>query len=472
VTFFIRPQLRQLSEASHQMVGYRTPSPAIIRRWYYFASAFFLMQAMEAFGIFDRWVYGEWADKPGDKITQGLNLFLIATSLALFGRGLHRIRPIRNGSAMFLAAAGLLLLSILWSFDPQTTTRRSVLYLFTVVGVIGMASNLDGDEFMDLLLLTCGISAVATILLVAISPGDALMQPSGELRGIFSHKNVLGAVMAGGTLASLHGLRLGRKRRRSAAMLILFAIVATASKSETSLLVIAAQCLVSGVITLLRSSGGLRVIGLCCVIVGVVCLPPIATFVALNPDSLIEAIGKDPTLSGRTELWAYVLSDIAEKPLMGWGYSAFWSPSDPAAVEISDSLMWSVPEAHNGILEMLLNIGLVGCAYFVFLWIRNIRLALRCMNRLRGEIGVSALLCCITILITGVSETVLMEPFQISTSIFFITGLFCERAIRVRQQRRYQGAQNRSRAASRSGRGSPANSTVSKPLVRTQQEVQ
>ena len=55
-------------------------------RWCYIASAVFLLQTSEAFGILDRLVYGEWADKPGDKITVGLNLLMIITSLLLFWR--------------------------------------------------------------------------------------------------------------------------------------------------------------------------------------------------------------------------------------------------------------------------------------------------------------------------------------------------------------------------------------------------
>lgn len=41
-------------------------------RWYHFASAFFVLQAMQALGFIDRLIYGEWVGKGGDRTTQSL----------------------------------------------------------------------------------------------------------------------------------------------------------------------------------------------------------------------------------------------------------------------------------------------------------------------------------------------------------------------------------------------------------------
>ena len=142
-------------------------------RWYYLASAFFLLLAMGAFGIVDRLVYGEWAYKAGNKITLGLNLLMIATGLLLFWRASRR-GSILAGGTLALALAAFLLLSALWSIDPETTIRRGVLYVFFVIGVIGVAGNLDGDKFMDLLGVTCLLAAAASIVLLVISPSNAM----------------------------------------------------------------------------------------------------------------------------------------------------------------------------------------------------------------------------------------------------------------------------------------------------------
>src|SRR5262252_4724623 len=177
-------------------------------RWYYWASIFFILQGIQALDILDRVIYGQWEGKPGDKLTQSLNLLLILVSLALFGRGFLLLRRLRTGTMLSIGLAGFLLLSTLWSVDPQDTATRAVLYLFVVIGAIGIASNLDGDEFMSLLALTCFLSGAASLVLLAVSPANAqvITADSVDFRGIFSQKNVLGEAMVVGALASLHGL--------------------------------------------------------------------------------------------------------------------------------------------------------------------------------------------------------------------------------------------------------------------------
>jgi hypothetical protein len=130
-------------------------------RWYYLASAFYLLQEMEAFSILDRLAYGEWSGKTGDKLTVAFNLVFVVTSLVLFFWRFRRMKRMSTGSVLLLAAVGYLLLSNLWSIDPQITIRRGMLYLISVVGAVGIAGAMDVDEFMDTLGLTCAVTAVA-----------------------------------------------------------------------------------------------------------------------------------------------------------------------------------------------------------------------------------------------------------------------------------------------------------------------
>jgi O-antigen ligase len=403
-------------------------------RWYYLASAIYLLIELQAFSIFDRLAYGEWEGKAGDKFTTVLNLVWIVASLALFVWGLRRTKGISTGGALLLAAAGYLLLSTLWSIDGSTTLRRGMLYLFSVVGAVGVASSLDVDEFMDALGLTCAISAVASLLLLVIAPGAASisMGASSDFRGIFSHKNMLGQAMVAGAFATLYSIRVGGRRRRgNVVMLVLFAVVAALSKSTTSFMTIFSFCAADGIIVFIRKGGASRIMA----IGAVVLLLPAVAFGALFPDSILELLGKDPTLTGRTDLWAYVIADIAQKPWLGWGYSAFWSPNDPAAAEISDILKWYVPQAHNGILEMLLNAGIIGTAFFLFLWVRNLQIAAKCLRTPKIALAISTCFACGGLFLIGISESVLMEPFQIITTMFFVTGLMSERAIQAARRR-------------------------------------
>ena len=72
--------------------------------------------------------------------------------------------------------------------------------------------------------------------------------------------------------------------------------------------------------------------------------------------ALLESMGKDPTLTGRTDIWKGLIGMVVN-PVVGAGYESFWLGS---RLVDSRSLMWRLNEAHNGYLEVYLNLGAVG----------------------------------------------------------------------------------------------------------------
>jgi exopolysaccharide production protein ExoQ len=423
-------------------------------RWYSWICGFFLLSTMQFFGVIDRLVYGHWDGKGGDKITTTLNLLLILVSLVIFGNSCRQNRKgYTFGSVLAFSAVGFLFLSALWSLSPVTTTRVAFVYLFVIFGVIGLARTVEADAFMQLLSGCCFLSAIASLALRVVSPGNAFMD-GVDFIGIFPHKNFLGQVMATGALATLHGIRVARRGYLGKlCMLFVFVAMAFESKSTAALLASMVFCGISGFDALWRRGGAARMVG----VVLAVFLVPAFLAAIIEPDMILELIGKDPTLTGRTEIWAYVIKDIWMKPLLGWGYFGFWEQNNPAAREISDAVLWVVPEAHNGLLEFLLNIGVLGTALFVFLLLRIVVLAFRCLRTPARALAISTITCCVGILLEGVSEAVLLAPTQSLTPILFITGLMCERAVWVARRRPHRlpilsgapsfGAQERSRAS-------------------------
>jgi exopolysaccharide production protein ExoQ len=402
----------------------------------YLATAFFVLKGLQVFSVIDRILYGEWAGKLGDKFTQGLNLLLIVSSLVLLSRGFPRLRSIRTSASFAIGLAVVFLFSSVWSIDPQITVREAILYLFVVVGAIGIATDLKVDEYMDLLALMAFLAGLASLVLLVVFPADAL-GGEGDFRGVFSQKNTLGRAMAMGALASLHGLRAEKRRRlRRVVFLVLVTMVALKSGSATSCLTIFAFCVSDAVIALVGRGGIARILGVGLIVAAL----PIGVSTAIFPDSILEIIGKDPTLTGRTEIWALVIPDIYQKLWFGWGYLAFWSSTNPAAIEIGDLLHLQLPQAHNGLLEMLLGVGLVGTVFVIFLWARTVRLALRCMRTAETALAISCLFSCAGIILSGLSEAVLVDAFEAPTSVFFITCFFCERAVRAARLRRYPAA--------------------------------
>src|SRR5208337_3809122 len=394
------------------------------RRWVQWAAGYLLLCQIQALDIVDRAIYGEWNAKPGDKITQVINIVQIAVSIALFYRGSRYWLYLRRGGFLSITLAVFLLCSAAWSVSSGSTLRAGVEYLFLIIGAVGVAENLEGDDFMDLLAWVCFLSAIASLVLLVVSPASAF-GGAHDFRGVFSQKNPLGEAMSMGVLASLHGLRVG-KRSRFLGIIMLSAVTFVTIKSEsmTSLLAIVLFVCLGTAIQSLQKRGTARIL----VLNGIFIVLPVALIAAFNQHFLLETLGKDPTLTGRTDIWNFVIPDIYHRPLLGWGYRAFWTFDNPAAFEIADALHMWLPQAHNGILEMLLSVGLVGTVYFIYLWGRTVWLSLKCMRTSESAMATTCVLSCAGVVLVGVSETVVLYSGAI-TFVFFITGFFCERAV-------------------------------------------
>ncbi|WP_050044083.1 O-antigen ligase family protein [Bradyrhizobium sp. LTSPM299] len=418
-------------------------------RWRYFVCGFLILHVIGAFGSFSRLYYGEFQGgfTATTKLAVIFNLGFVTACIFLFFGRIRRAAAFNTGELLAISLASFFLISTAWSNDPATTLRRGGLFAFFVLGVIGVAADLTDTQFVRLVYKACLLCAFASIVVVVVSPSNGLGVPeffdttsditdSFGWRGIFSQKNALGQVMAFGALASAHSIRAAasaKMRFWGIANSTLFLAVAVASRSSTSILVILLLYSATLIILLYRRGGFARFLG---VSVVALLLLGILTF-ALSPDIFFELMGKDATLTGRTELWELVQAEISRRPIIGWGYFAFWTPANPTALEISAQLGWLVPHAHNGILEMLLELGVTGTLLMLVVFFRSIWCAWRCTRTSSNELGISSLLTCGAVIITGITESVLLDFSGGWTIAFFVLWIMCEsRATKERNSRR------------------------------------
>jgi len=78
-------------------------------------------------------------------------------------------------------------------------------------------------------------------------------------------------------------------------------------------------------------------------------------------------MGRNSTLTGRTDIWA-ALFTVPINPMLGTGFESFWL-GDRLAYLWSIPIVYGITEAHNGYLEMYLNLGYVGVVLLaVMIW--------------------------------------------------------------------------------------------------------
>jgi exopolysaccharide production protein ExoQ len=416
---------RRLMKAPKTRFLMRRLSGSYMLRAYCAATSYFLLFSTGALGFIDRMIYGIWVGKGGDKITQTTNLLAIVVSVLLFCQAVRGRRHPHLNRLLPLAAVGLLLSSALWSVEPSTTMTRGVAYLFVVVGAIGVAGLYGADQVMKLTASIIGFLAAVSLLLLFVRPDTVTI--GSDFIGVFPQINVLGQAMVVGVLAGLHGMRIGaRPRVRNIGVTALCALVAVFSKSTTSSLTIFVFFALHCMGTLYIKGGARRILSVFLMIA----LALASILLMANSDLVFSLLEKDSSLTGRADLWPYVIDYVSEKPVLGWGFAGFWTGSNPRVSQISLAVGWYVTEAHNGLLQLLLDIGFVGTALFLFLWTRNLALAVKCMNGLAPETGVSLLLLLAGTLLIGVSEQVLVTVDGLTVQ-FFLLGFTCEAKLRA-----------------------------------------
>jgi O-antigen ligase len=267
-------------------------------------------------------------------------------------------------AAMVLVLLAWVFASVQWSIFPQITERRAIAVTATTLFGLYLAASYGGRAMAEIVAGTFLFLALGSYLVCIAVPSIGVHQDvnAGLWRGLWYEKNHMGAMMVYGSLAAI-------------------AAAITSPGRRPLWIVTLALCM--GLIVMTRSATS--ALALAIVLVGAVTLAfmgrgPIATVAALwaaatgamflgglfvfAPDLLYAAIGKDPSLTGRTEIWEAVLRASEKSPLLGYGFSAFWDINSTPAMWIRDQLGWVVPTAHNGWLDLLIQLGQIGVVLF------------------------------------------------------------------------------------------------------------
>jgi O-antigen ligase len=267
--------------------------------------------------------------------------------------------------------AVLAIASSAWSLDPLLTLRRSL--PFALAGLFGVyfAARFSQPRQLAILRRTLVLLALATIAVAVLFPAIGLDHSPGhaaDWQGVFTQKNACGRMMVLATAVILFGARLNFRR---VAGLALFVFVLIMSGSRGAWIIEAWLLLLWLVLRIgRRSSARARLI--LGVIAPVVALS-FAALALLDYPRLAPLFGRDPTLSGRTAIWAQVLHSIARHPLLGYGYEAFWRGMEGPSLQISAAVHFVVVHAHNGFLEIALELGAAGLLLFLLAGLRAAR---------------------------------------------------------------------------------------------------
>lgn len=147
------------------------------------------------------------------------------------------------------------------------------------------------------------------------------------------------------------------------------------SYSATSIISLFVAILVYWILYFFRKNGKYLRASTLMIIVTVIILFGVVTVYTgeIRFGSLTTAIGRNETLTDRTAIWASLLPNVKQKPLLGSGFGGFWTPSSMAAYRINS--------AHGGYLDMLLVLGFCGIVLVSIYLMSSCQKAQRALSR-------------------------------------------------------------------------------------------
>jgi exopolysaccharide production protein ExoQ len=263
---------------------------------------------------------------------------------------------------LLMGLLALAFVSTLWSIDSGGTLRRSVWLALSMAFGLYLAWRNDWPRLIEVLAGGFIVLIAGCLFVGALMPGVGRMTAEhvGAWCGLWTHKNTMGGIMALGVGIGVAAALAAPQRRLLWVGVALGAfLLVLLSTSKTALIAsLLGVALILG--ALFARRGPVQTVLAAAGIVGAVVIG--ASIVFLAPELLVGAIGRDLTLTGRTDIWAAASPAVAAQPWLGYGYYAFWLPDNGPAFWVRQAVNWPVASAHSGWLEMALGMGRIGVA--------------------------------------------------------------------------------------------------------------
>ena len=301
---------------------------------------------------------------------------LILAALFVLNARWTRVKGFLESNFPILLYFGYCALSVAWSDDPTMAFKRWIKATGEFAIILVVLTDPNPRLALKRFFTRVGFVLIPlSLLLIYLAPSLGTHYDREDRAttfiGVCGSKNELGLLCLVMGLASLwQFLRVwqirtteNRSKRLAAhgaiVMMALGLIVKADSMTSLACLLLAGAVMVfsmSKVVVRRRTA-------LTALLFGAVALALVSTFIS-SAGFLLQAVGRNSTLTGRTQIWAAVLAQPIP-PLIGTGFESFWSGNRMQAVwQMSQN---GIEEAHNGYLELYINLGWIGVVLLALL---------------------------------------------------------------------------------------------------------
>ena len=311
----------------------------------------------------------------------GFGIILIVAFVVASGRG-PQIRAFMRNNWPMVAFFAYCAVSVLWSDFPFVAFKRWVKAVGEMVMIMLLVTDPFRDAAIKRMFAWIGFLVIPlSILTIKYYPeiGRGYGRWDGKLYniGLTTNKNQLGMMCLVVGLASLWRFLTAyrsknnplRKRQMMVhgilTLMVLWLLQIANSATSISCFGLAGGILI--VTSMFRFARRRAMVHLITVLaISAACS---ALFFSFGSGAL-ETLGRDSTLTGRTEIWHLVLG-MVKNPILGTGFESFWLGD---RLEQVWNIYWfHLNEAHSGYIELFLNLGWVGIILLAVLVLHGYR---------------------------------------------------------------------------------------------------
>lgn len=254
----------------------------------------------------------------------------------------------------------LAIISCLWSETPLVALKGGLVLLGINLVSLYISACYSWNKIFGF--IRWNIATIGLLSFVVRRRTNAGTTESGGLAGVLPSKNTLGGIMVlGAILWILHTIGNRKQRPISIVMSCVCLLMAVQAKSGGAIFLFIVLLFATLSTRFLKS---FRFKYAAVMTSGFLLVATAALFlVFINLESALGAVGKDLSFTGRSKVWPAVLSAASERVWLGYGMFSFWQPwrgLDNPALDHWTGSFWVPPSAHQGFLDTLLQIGLVG----------------------------------------------------------------------------------------------------------------
>ena len=315
---------------------------------------------------------------------------LLLAGLIVLVRRRQRVLGILRSNWPLVAFFLYCAVSIAWSDYPDVAFKRWIKALGDVVVVLIVLTDRDRYAAIKRVLAWTGFLLIPiSVLFIKFYPdlgrGYHPWTWTPYYTGVTTNKNELGRICLvlglGFVWRFLAALRSARHRARKQQLLafgvclamVLWLFWMAGSMTSWSCFLLASALMAAASLRLVA-----RKTWLVHLMVLAIVLASVSTLFLDMGSGILETMGRDPTLTGRTDIWKLVLG-MTGNPLVGTGFDSFWLGK---RLEKMWSIYWWHPrEAHDGYIEVFLNLGWLGIVMFGIVLVTGYRTVMSAFRR-------------------------------------------------------------------------------------------